>query len=297
LAVLRPKLAAPSQRPSPFRGGLHVAMGDDEDEEKTYQLIEKGKDKPRTHPFPGSQKFTGIGLAKYVKDGAEWDTFEGSFNEGLRQGKGVYKFKLNGDKYEGIYEENLKHGFGKMTYSKTYGNPDIDEADPPPPPRGGCYLGNYTAGLRGCAARADPDQSASEGTFTYVNGDMYVGQWRSGKKHGRGTYTYAADETQLIGEWENGKITNGMWLFPNGTFYTGRFRYNKPFGKGVWVFKNGNQLTGEYIQKEDKTDGDEPPPDDEEGGAVKPDPKVFVYFKHHKDTCVHGGTMFQQKPA
>lgn len=96
------------------------------------------------------------------------------------------------------------------------------------------------------------------------------------------------------------------WVFPNGTFYCGKFRcldlqnctfphagatsnwlqgdqspdgniiriwkqivwfgflsftgftafwywpeprYNKPFGKGVWVFKNGNQLTGDYVQK------------------------------------------------
>lgn len=279
-------------------------MGDEDEPEKKYELIEKGKDKPRLHPNPGSQKFTGIGLAKYVKDegnGPEWwDEYEGSFNEGLRQGKGVYKFKKNGDKFEGIYEENLKHGFGKMTYSRTYGDPEKDDpADPenPPTPRGGTYIGNYTQGLRGCLARADPDLTNSEGTFTYVNGDMYVGQWRAGKKHGRGTYTYAADETQLIGEWENGKITNGKWLFPNGMFYTGRFRYNKPFGKGVWVFKNGNQLTGEYVQKEDKTDADDAPADDADGAVEeKPDPKVFVYFKHGKNTTVQGGTMFQQKP-
>ena len=56
-------------------------------------------------------------------------------------------------------------------------------------------------------------------------------------------------------------------MFPNGTFYCGKFRlasvifricqlesvtvlrYNKPYGKGVWVFKNGNQLAGDYLQK------------------------------------------------
>lgn len=274
-------------------------MGDEE--ENKYQLIEKGKDKPRMVPNEGSQKFIGVGLAKYVdKETKEWsDTYEGSFNDGVRQGKGVYKFKNTGDVYEGIYEENLKHGFGKMKYTKLYGDDRDAQEDPKPPPRGGTYIGNYSAGLRGCAPKDDPNTSPSEGTFSYVNGDIYVGQWKAGKKHGSGTYTYAADETKLIGEWSEGKITNGKWLFPNGTFYTGRFRYNKPFGKGVWVYANGNQLTGEFIQKQDK-EGDEDPPEeevDENGNPIKKDPKVFCYFKHGKDTAVRGGTMFQQKPV
>lgn len=274
-------------------------MGDEEEQEKTYELIEKGKDKPRLTPFPGSQKFTGNGAAKFVKEGEWWDTYEGSFNDGVRQGKGTYTFKKNGDKYEGAYEENLKHGFGKTMYSSKYGD-DRDEQmgeDNPPPSRGGTYIGQFTAGLRGCEARANPDTSSSEGTFTYVNGDIYVGQWRAGKKHGKGTYTYAKDGTSMIGDWQDGKIVNGKWVFPNGTFYTGRFRYNKPWGKGVWIFKNGNQMTGEYIQKEDKTDGDDAAGDDEENAPPKPDPKVWCYFKKGKDVAVRGGTMFQQNLA
>lgn len=27
--------------------------------------------------------------------------------------------------------------------------------------------------------------------MTYVNGDVYTGNWIKGKKHGNGTYTYA----------------------------------------------------------------------------------------------------------
>merc|ERR1712060_431865 len=120
-----------------------------------------------------------------------------------------------------------------------------------------------------------------------------MGEWRGGKKHGRGTYTYAKDETQLVGEWENSKITSGKWVFPNGTFYSGKFRYNKPFGKGVWVFANGNQLTGAYQQKEQENP-DEAGGDDDEN-AVKPDPKVWCNFKHDKNVAVQGGTMFYQK--
>lgn len=109
------------------------------------------------------------------------------------------------------------------------------------------------------------------------------------KEAGKGTYTFAKDQTQLVGEWEQGKITSGKWLFPNGTFYCGKFRYNKPFGKGVWVFKNGNQLMGDYIQKEQPNE-DEPPPDDD-GAAQRPDPKVWCQFKPKASVAVRGGPL------
>merc|ERR1712118_474045 len=119
------------------------------------------------------------------------------------------------------------------------------------------------------------ETSKSEGTFTYCNGDVYVGQWKEGKKHGIGTYAFKEDRSKMKGEWVEGKLAFGQWVFPNGTFWSGKFRYNKPHGKGVWVFPNGNQLTGEYDQKELAAEGEEAPPAEEgEGGAPKPDPAV-----------------------
>eukprot|EP00434_Breviolum_minutum_P006765 symbB.v1.2.005969.t1/scaffold344.1/size224651/11 len=268
---------------SVFQGlnDLKVIMAEGDETDPKYELYVKGSAEARE---AGSQQFTGQGKAMYLTG----DTYEGTFVEGLRAGKGLYVFKKNGDSYEGKYEENRKHGFGKMIYRNK-----ISEEDDPPdenaPPRGGSYLGNYTAGLRGCAANVNPDEAPSEGTFTYVNGDVYTGQWREGKKQGKGTYTFAKDQTQLVGEWEEGKITCGKWVFPNGTFYCGKFRYNKPFGKGVWVFKNGNQLTGDYVQKEQQAE-DEPPADDLEG-AVRPDPKVWCQFKPKASVAVRGGLM------
>ena len=29
-----------------------------------------------------------------------------------------------------------------------------------------------------------------EGMFTYINKDIYSGNWKNGKKHGQGTYVY-----------------------------------------------------------------------------------------------------------
>lgn len=247
-------------------------MGDEEDGEPKYQLFVKGSDQPREE---GSKWWTGDGHAIYVNK----DEYDGTFVNGARSGKGLYKFKKNGDIYSGFYELNKKHGFGKMVYKNGKSEEEEDEPDEDAPPRGGTYLGNFAGGLRD-----------SQGTFTYHNGDIYVGQWLNGKKHGQGTYTYAKDDTRLVGEWEKGKIVSGKWIFPDGTFYCGKFRYNKPFGKGVWVFRDGNQLTGEYKQKEQPTEDDGG--GDPENPEAQPDPKVWCSFKQDKTVSVQGGNIF-----
>lgn len=76
----------------------------------------------------------------------------------------------------------------------------------------------------------------------YQNKDTYSGWWQFGKKKGNGTYTYAATGMKLIGTWEENKIIEGKWIFPNGTFYSGQFKDNKPNGDGVWSINTGNNL-------------------------------------------------------
>lgn len=262
---------------------------DGDDGERKYKIWRSGAADP--HP-DGSQGFGGFGKALYVND----DTYDGTFVQGRRHGKGSYFHAKNGDTYEGFWEENRKSNFGKMTYTEKSGKDDDEDGggdDAPKKLRGGTYLGYFAEGKRGCKEAQSPNEADSAGTFTYPNNDVYVGQWRSGKKHGTGTYSYAGDGTQMIGDWESGKIVTGRWVFPNGTFYCGDFRYNKPTGRGVWVFKNGNQQTGTYIQNELKGDDDpEPDPDDP---TPRPDPKVTCRFRPDKDTAVRGGDVFGPK--
>jgi hypothetical protein len=236
--------------------------------------------------------YTGHGKATYPN---EWrDTYEGEFVEGYRCGWGTYVFKQNGDTYTGQYENNSKHGLGKIIYSSTFGNDEGEggEGDEGKPTgRGGFYHGYFTSGLRGSPETKTPvagETMKSEGTFTYCNGDVYVGQWQKGKKHGIGTYQCAADRTKLKGEWIEGKMSSGQWIFPNGAFFSGKFRYNKPFGKGVWVFPNGNQLTGEYTQKEIAGEEGEAPAEEEGEGATKKDPQVECTFKYGNCVLVKG---------
>lgn len=166
---------------------------------------------------------------------------------------------------------------GKMIYSSTGGDGE-EEEEAGPSKRGGSYHGLYNAGVR-----------SQEGTFTYFNGDTYSGTWKDGKKHGKGTYTYVADKSVMTGEWEKGKMTKGRWILANGTYYAGKFRYNKPFGKGVWVFNNGNQMTGTYNQALEQADEGEGGGEGEaEAEVEKPDPKVECTFKCGKAVAIRG---------
>jgi hypothetical protein len=51
---------------------------------------------------------------------------------------------------------------------------------------------------------------------------------------------------KLYGEWINGSISNGKWIYPNSMTYDGGFSNNKPKGEGKWIFKNGNIVYGEF---------------------------------------------------
>ena len=65
---------------------------------------------------------------------------------------------------------------------------------------GTMYLGEYKDG-----------REHGQGTVTWSNGDKYVGEWRNGKNHGKGTYTWL-DGKKVIGDWRD----NLPW---NTTFY------------------------------------------------------------------------------
>jgi len=163
-----------------------------------------------------SRDFTGKATATY----SNGEIYEGLFANGLREGFGKYSY-TSGDVYEGNFKQNLKHGIGKMTYHEGIGT----------------YHGYFESGKR-----------HGEGVFIYKNGDVYSGWWKDGKKEGRGTYVLRESGMKLEGQWSNGYLTKGKWVFPNGQYFEGAFDSNQPKGEGVWVFPNGNVCKGEYTQ-------------------------------------------------
>ncbi|MGJ8625159.1 MAG: 2-isopropylmalate synthase, partial [Yoonia sp.] len=44
------------------------------------------------------------------------------------------------------------------------------------------------------------------GVATYTNGDIYSGEFRSGRRQGTGTMTYAASGQVADGEWQDGAL-------------------------------------------------------------------------------------------
>jgi hypothetical protein len=62
--------------------------------------------------------------------------------------------------------------------------------------------------------------------MTYVNKDVYSGNWRGGQKNGQGTYVFEATKMKFVGKWNMGEIESGQWKYPNGTYFQGIFNKN-----------------------------------------------------------------------
>ena len=60
------------------------------------------------------------------------------------------------------------------------------------------------------------DKQHGHGTFTYANGDKYVGEWKDGNKNGQGTYTFA-DGRVKEGIFENSKFKYAQKVTPTVT--------------------------------------------------------------------------------
>ncbi len=108
------------------------------------------------------------------------------------------------------------------------------------------------------------------GEYIYTNGDIFVGEWKQGKKH-RGEYKYQAGHRykgdwekdkphgigtlyfgerngdNYAGEWKNGGYHGfGIFEFKNGDEYFGRWKNGKIHGQGIFTWSNGNMYHGEY---------------------------------------------------
>jgi len=104
------------------------------------------------------------------------------------------------------------------------------------------------------------------GQWKAPNGDIYKGQWKNGKPHGKGIAkgsiddkksaaykkfihnVYSVDsevqkgEYNYDGEWVNGKMSGtGMYTYPNGDFYDGEWQNNLANGTGMYMYVKGSK--------------------------------------------------------
>jgi hypothetical protein len=90
-------------------------------------------------------------------------------------------------------------------------------------------------------------------TIKYDNGDVYDGEVKDGKRHGKGKMIYS-DNMVYEGEWnDDNRKGRGKLTFPDGSYYDGEFKDNKMEGNGKMKFSNGVIYEGEW--KNSQCDG------------------------------------------
>ena len=99
----------------------------------------------------------------------------------------------------------------------------------------GEYKGNYKDG-----------KYHGQGTYTWSDGDKYEGGWKQGKKHGYGIYTHF-NGVKYVGEWKQGKKHgHGSYSFPDGEKYVGEWKEGKKHGHGSYTYADGEKYVGEW---------------------------------------------------
>lgn len=122
-------------------------------------------------------------------------------------------------KYVGDIFNNMKHGYGTITYN----NGDIYE--------GWFY-----------------DDQLDEGTYYYYNGDVYTGIFdENGLMDGLGEYTFA-NGSYYRGEFERDTISGfgSYYEAETGELYIGNFYNNSYYGYGFIQYDNGEVIYGYF---------------------------------------------------
>eukprot|EP01043_Picozoa_sp_COSAG02_P026052 COSAG02_NODE_1489_length_12365_cov_22.798793_5_plen_1063_part_00 len=92
-----------------------------------------------------------------------------------------------------------------------------------------------------------------KGVYTYHNGDVYDGEWREDKPHGKGVVTYApADDgstEKYVGDWVEGKMHGlGRYEYADGGIYEGEWVDGQMHGRGSLAMPAGDRYEGEWVQ-------------------------------------------------
>jgi serine/threonine protein kinase len=81
------------------------------------------------------------------------------------------------------------------------------------------------------------------GTYTYSNGDKYVGEWHEDQKHGLGMNMYATGD-KYVGEFRNdSRNGQGSYIFANGRKEVGSFKDGLLHGPAVQYRADGSVAT------------------------------------------------------
>ena len=95
---------------------------------------------------------------------------------------------------------------------------------------------NSAIALPKCVGEDTIKWTMCEGTFTYQDGSIYIGEWDKGSPHGQGTLTYQ-DESIYTGGWRLGfRNGQGTLKYLDGRNYIGGWRVGSRHGQGTFTF-------------------------------------------------------------
>jgi hypothetical protein len=90
-------------------------------------------------------------------------------------------------------------------------------------------------------------------TYTFDNGDVYIGEWLNDEMHGQATYIFK-DGARWEGMWKNNQMNGyGVHTAANGDEYRGQWEDDKFHGYGTFQWSNGDRYVGFWI--DDKQHG------------------------------------------
>ncbi|XP_036020775.1 mismatch repair endonuclease PMS2 isoform X2 [Mus musculus] len=108
--------------------------------------------------------------------------YEGQWENNMRHGEGRMRWLTTNEEYTGHWEKGIQNGFGTHTwFLKRIPNSQY--------PLRNEYIGEFVNGFR-----------HGQGKFYYASGAMYEGEWASNKKQGRGRMTF-----------KNGHVYEGLF--------------------------------------------------------------------------------------
>ena len=187
---------------------------------------------------------TGKGTYTFGSE-SEWpgDEYVGEFKNGLYSGQGTYTY-ADGSKQIGTWENNKLNGYA----IKYFANGSIDQEGIFKDDK---FLYAQTKTLPNCPSSGYFHNCF--GTYTWENGNKYVGEWQNDKRNGQGNNTWANGE-KYVGEWQNDKRNgqgNNTWA--NGDKHVGLYKNDLRHGQGTYTHANGDTYEGGY--KNDLMDG------------------------------------------
>ncbi|XP_057278639.1 MORN repeat-containing protein 3 [Pezoporus wallicus] len=169
------------------------------------------------------------GLRHTVYD-ANGDKYTGEWQDNLKHGKGIQKWKSTGAIYSGDWKFGKRDGYGsysipdpvtkqyKRVYTGWWENDQKCGYGLMIYPNGERYEGEWSAELR-----------SGWGRMNYLNGSVYEGQWLLDKPHGQGTL-HLANEHRYEGSWKNGKKHGpGIYFYlDKGQLLEGIWKSDRP---------------------------------------------------------------------